>query len=516
MSNIEVLNSNKRIVKNSLLLFMRMLFSMGVSLYTTRAILGILGITDFGIYNVVGGVIVLFGFVNQTMSTTTSRFITAELGRGDTEMLHKVFCMAMNFHIAIALLTLIIGESIGLWFVTQKLVIPEERLTAALWLYQATVLSTCVGMMNVPYNAAIIAHERMGTFAYISILQVIIKLLIVLVLPYISLDRLIVFSILTVATSLLIQIIYWQYSHREFGETHFNFLWDKKIWKEMSGFSSWNITGDLAYMCNTQGVNILLNMFFGPVINAARGVAVQVESVMTQFIGNFQTAITPQITKSYAAGYTEQTRHLVLKASKYCFYLMMLLAIPALLEMKCILELWLHEVPEHTIVFAKLTVIMIAFDCLSRPLHLAIFATGKVKKYQVRQSGIYLTFLPISYVLLKYFFVKPEIVLCFLVILKAIMVVIRIKCVTILIQLPLYRYVKEVIFPILVCLVLSFLLPLGIVFMLPPSFARVCLTGLFSFISSAIIIYIVGLTVSEKEAINNYIHKILLKTSLFT
>ena len=223
MTTIENSNNNKRIAKNSLLLFIRMLFSMAVSLYTTRAILEVLGITDFGIYNVVGGVIVFFGFLNQTMSTTTSRFITTALGKNDLEILHKTFCMSMNFHIAITLFTFIIGESIGLWFVTNKLIIPEERLTAALWLYQASVLSTCVNILNVPYNASIIAHENMGAFAYISIIQVIAKLIIVLVLPYIPADRLIIFSILTISVSLIIQLIYWQYSYRKFEMRFFKF-----------------------------------------------------------------------------------------------------------------------------------------------------------------------------------------------------------------------------------------------------------------------------------------------------
>lgn len=503
--------NNKRIAKNTLLLFIRMLFSMAVSLYTTRAILKILGITDFGIYNVVGGVIVFFGFLNQTMSTTTSRFITTELGKNNAESLHKVFCMSMNFHLAIALLTLIVGETVGLWFVTHQLVIPSERLHAALWLYHATVLSTCVGMLNVPYNAAIIAHECMGAFAYISTLQVFIKLIIVLALPYFQADRLIMFSVLTVLTTLIIQLIYWQYSYRKFKETHFKWLWDRNIWKEMSGFASWNITGDLAFMCNTQGLNILLNMFFGPVVNAARGVTVQVESIMLQFIGNFQTAISPQITKSYAAGETERMRQLVLKASKFCFYLMMLIAIPAFLEIEYILKLWLHKVPAHTVAFAKLTIIMVAFDCLSRPLHLAIFATGTVRKYQMLQSGIYLTFLPISYILLKYVHIIPELILGLLVMFKIILLTVRIERVGKLIQLPINRYIKDVVTPSLLCFALSIVIPLYIIVIYPPSFIRIISTCIISLLGTGSIIYTIGLQYNEKEVINKCIKNISSK-----
>lgn len=505
-----IAQNNKRIAKNSFMLFIRMLFSMAVSLYTTRAILEILGVIDFGIYNVVGGVIVFFGFLNQTMSTTTSRFITTALGKNDTNILHRIFCMSMNFHLAIALLTLIVGETIGLWFVLNKLVIPIDRLQAALWLYHASVLSTCIGILNVPYNASIIAHENMGAFAYISILQVISKLIIVLILPYIPADRLIIFSILTISVSIIIQIIYWQYSYRKYNETHFNWLWDKSIWKEMFGFASWNITGDLAFMCNTQGLNILLNMFFGPVVNAARGVAVQVESVITQFIGNFQTAITPQITKSYAANNIEQTIHLVLKASKFCFFLMMIIAIPAFLEIDYVLSLWLKNVPAHAIMFAKLTIIMLFSECLSRPLHLTIYATGSVKKYQMFQSGIYLTFLPLSYVLLRYFHSTVEQIMGILVIFKYIMLFIRLELVYRLINLSIRKYVKEVLKPSLICFTISLLLPLVIITIASPSLFRVILTCILSVSSSIIVIYIFGLTSNEKVFLCKQINRILI------
>lgn len=503
-----IAQNNKRIAKNSFMLFVRMLFSMAVSLYTTRAILEILGVIDFGIYNVVGGVIVFFGFLNQTMSTTTSRFITTALGKNDTNILHRIFCMSMNFHIVIALLTLIIGETIGLWFVLNKLVIPVDRLQAALWLYHASVLSTCIGILNVPYNASIIAHENMGAFAYISILQVISKLIIVLILPYIPADRLIIFSILTISVSIIIQIIYWQYSYRKYNETHFNWLWDKSIWKEMSGFASWNITGDLAFMCNTQGLNILLNIFFGPVVNAARGVAVQVESVITQFIGNFQTAIAPQITKSYAANDIKQTIHLVLKASKFCFFLMMIIAIPAFLEIDYVLNLWLKNVPTHTIIFAKLTIIMLFSECLSRPLHLTIYATGSVKRYQIFQSSIYLIFLPLSYFLLRYFHSTAEQIMGILVLFKYIMFFIRLKLVNRLINLSIKEYVKAVLKPSLICFIVSLLFPLIVITLVSPSLFRVFLTCILSVSSSIIIICIFGLTHNEKEFLYKKINRI--------
>lgn len=503
--------NNKRIAKNSLFLFIRMLFSMAVSLYTTRAIIEILGVTDFGIYNVVGGVIVFFGFLSQTMSTTTSRFITTALGKNDTDLLHKVFCMSMNFHIGIALLTLIVGETIGLWFVLNKLIIPTDRIIAALWLYHASVLSICVSILNVPYNATIIAHENMGAFAYISILQVISKLLIVLILPFINADRLIIFSILTISVSIIIQIIYWQYSYRKYNESHFNWLWNKKIWKEMSGFASWNVAGDLAFMCNTQGLNILLNMFFGPIVNAARGVAVQVESVMIQFIGNFQTAINPQITISYASGNIDQTKNLIYKASKFCFFLMFFIAVPIFLEIDYILELWLKNVPDHTIAFVRLTILMVSFDCLSRPLHLAINATGKVKIYQIIQSSIYLMFLPISYTLLRLYQLQPGYIILILVVFKFLMLLVRIERVKSLVGISYRKYISYVIFPSLLCLCITIILPIIITNFIEPSFYRIILTSIVSIIISILTIFICGLTNNEKEFLKNQIRKIYKK-----
>lgn len=506
--NNNIVQNNKRIAKNSFLLFIRMLFSMAVSLYTTRAILEILGITDFGIYNVVGGVIVFFGFFTQTMSTTTSRFITTALGKNDTKILHQVFCMSMNFHIIFAILTLILGETVGLWFVLNKLVIPIDRLNAALWLYHASVISTCISILNVPYNASIIAHEDMGAFAYISILQVIAKLAIVLILPFFHIDRLIIFSVLTISVTIIIQIIYWQYSHRKYSETHFYKIWNKSIWKEMSGFASWNIAGDLAFMCNTQGLNLLLNMFFGPVVNAARGVAVQIESVIVQFIGNFQTAITPQITKSYAANNIDQTIHLVFKASKFCFLLMMIIAIPTFIELDYILNLWLKNVPEHAISFAKLTIIMLFFECLSRPLHLTIYATGIVKTYQILQSSIYLTLIPLSYILLKYANQSPETIITILVFLKFIILIVRLERVNCLINISIRKYIKEVIIPAILCFFPALIIPLSIIYMLPATFFRCSLTYTTSFFTSILIIYVCGLTKSERAFIKNQINKI--------
>ena len=292
--------NNKRIAKNTLLLYIRMLFLMAVSLYTSRVVLQALGVEDFGIYNVVGGVVAMFGFLNAAMSSSTQRYLTFELGRGDMSRLRTVFCTSVNIHALISLVIVLLAETIGLWFFYQKMIIPEERLNAAMWVYQFSVLSSVVMVMNVPYNASIVAHERMSAFAYISILEVLLKLLIVFLLQVVCWDRLAFYAFLVFLVQLGIRFIYGIYCRKHFKETAFRWLWDKVMFREMLSFAGWNLWGNCAGVAFTQGINLLLNMFFGPVVNAARGIAVQVQSAVQQFSLNFQTAVNPQITKSYA------------------------------------------------------------------------------------------------------------------------------------------------------------------------------------------------------------------------
>ena len=485
------ISNNKQIAKNTIFLSIRMLFSMAVSLYTTRAILEILGVTDFGIYNVVGGVIVFLGFLNQTMSTTTARFITTALGKGDQDYLHGIFCMSMNFHMILSILTLIVGETIGLWIVSEKLIIPADRMPAAMWLYQASILSACIGILNVPYNSTIIAHERMGAFAYISIMQVIAKLLIVLVLPFFMCDRLILFSLLMVIVSIIIQVAYWQYSYRTFEEVKYKPIWNNAIWKDIIGFTSWNISCDLAFMCNTQGLNILLNIFFGPIVNVARGIAVQIESIMRQFVGNFQTAINPQITKKYAGGQIDESLYLVLRVSRFCFYIIMLMGIPLYFEIEYLLKVWLGNIPEYTISFAKITILMVVIDGLSNPLHLLIYASGKVKFYSV----------------------STEVILIMLLLFKTVMVGVRIKRINSIVGMKIQQYLTEVLFPIVLCLFLAVIVPIIITVLFEQSFIRLVGTTVFTVLSSFPIIYFVGLRISEQELVKQYIKRIVFKVN---
>ena len=330
--------NNKRVAKNTLFLYFRMILIMLVTLYTSRVILAQLGIKDYGIYNVVGGVVTMFAFLNNCMTTSTQRFMTFELGKGNVQKLKDVFAASLNIHIAIALAVVLLAETIGLWFVNYKLVIPADRLVAANWVFQFAILSFCVNVIQVPYNAVLIAHEKMSVYAYISIIEAFLKLGIVYLLSISPFDKLIVYGVLIFAVQLLIRCIYQVYCHRHYEESRFRLFWNKGLYQEMSGFAGWNLFGSVAWMLRDQGVNIVLNLFFGPVINAARGVAAQVSSAVMNFISNFQVALNPQITKNYANGNIQEMEKLTYLGIKFSYIILFFLAFPLSLNINYVLH----------------------------------------------------------------------------------------------------------------------------------------------------------------------------------
>lgn len=345
--------NNKRIAKNTFLLYIRMFFTMAVTLYTSRIILNVLGIEDFGIYNVVGGIITMFSFLNGAMSSSTQRYLTFELGKGEILQLRKVFQTSVNIHWLIALFILVLGETIGLWFLQEKMVIPSERLDAAFWVYQFSIITMMIMIISVPYNAAIIAHEKMSAFAYISVMEVLLKLGIVYLLYFTQLDKLKFYAALLCGMQLMVRIIYGLYCGRHFEETHYKWGWDGKLFREMLGFAGWNLWGGIAYVFFTQGLNIMLNVFFGPAVNAARGLAVQVQGAVAQFSLNFQMAINPQITKSYAKKDFTYMHSLIFRSSKFTFLLLTTLSLPLFIKADLILNIWLAVVPDYTVTIVR-------------------------------------------------------------------------------------------------------------------------------------------------------------------
>lgn len=394
-------DNNKRIAKNTLLLYFRMLFMMAVSLFTSRVVLNTLGVEDFGIYSVVGGIVGMFVFINNSMSSATQRYITFALGKGDKNRLQTVFSTTLQIHALIAVLIVLLGETVGLWFLYNKMQIPAERMDAAFWVMQCSIVSMVVMIVSVPYNADIIAHEKMSAFAYISILEVVSKLVIVYLLLVFSYDKLILYAILILTIQILIRFCYSIYCNKHFEETRYKHVWDKKLFKEMTGFAGWSLFGNMAGVLFGQGLNMLLNVFFGPVVNAARAVAVQVQGAIQQFVGNFQTALNPQITKTYASGELNEMHRLMFRSARFSFYLLFFLSLPVLYETDFILTVWLKMVPENAVVFLRIMICTSLIYTIANPLIIANQATGRVMKYQAVCGTILLLILPISYLCLK-------------------------------------------------------------------------------------------------------------------
>lgn len=456
---------NKRIAKNTLLLYLRMLITMTVSLYTSRVVLATLGIQDYGIYGVVGGVVTMFSFLNYAMSNGTQRFLTYELGRGEEGQLKKVFSMSIRIHILIAVIVLILAETIGLWFLYEKMVIPEERLYAAFWVYQLSVIATLIIIVSVPYNALIIAHERMSAFAYVSIYEAFAKLGIVYLLLLTETDKLILYAILILGVQVSVRIIYGYYCKMHFPESKYHHYKDKKLFLEMLSFAGWNFWGNFAAMAFSQGINLLLNLFFGPVVNAARSVALQVQNATTVFASNFQTALNPQITKSYASGNFSQMHSLIFRSSKFTYFLMFLISLPIFLKIDYLLALWLKEVPQYSSVFLQLMLCISIIDAVANPLMTAASATGRIKKYQTCVGLILLSIVPIAYVALK-LGAPPVSVFIVHLIIGIIAFVVRLAIVSPIISLSVREYIQMALLPIFFFTAGALIIPLCVNFYL--------------------------------------------------
>ena len=503
MSNTE---NNKRIAKNTMFLYFRMLLTMVVSLFTSRVVLNTLGVEDFGIYNVVGGVIIMFSFINNAMASSTQRYLSFEIGKGDLHKLKNVFNTSFQIHLLIALGIVILGETLGLWFFYTKLNIPAERFDAAFWVYQFSIVSSVIMILNVPYNALVIAHERMNIFAYFSILDVVLKLIIVYLLVLSNIDKLVFYSFLIATTALIMRILYLFYCKKYFSESKLSKSFDQGLFKEMFKFAGWNLFGNLSYITYTQGLNILLNIFFSPVVNAARSIAVQVQTAITGFIINFQTAVNPQITKAYANNDHIYVHSLIFKSSKYSFYIIFILTLPIIFRTNQILEVWLQIVPEHTINFVRLMLITSIIDSCANPLVNVALATGKIKVYQTIISSILLLILPISYLALKSGFV-PESVFIIHFLFAFIAFIARIFIVKPMINLSIFEYFLRVVKPIVLIILFS-AIPLYYV----NQFLNDNLFGLaqlliIELILVFVIIYTFGLEKNEKILLKNVIYK---------
>lgn len=381
MSDISL--NNKRIAKNTLVLYVRMIVMMLIQLYTSRLLLEALGVDDYGIYNVVGGFVAMFSLLSGALSNAISRFLTFELGRKDMARLREVFSSAVTVQIILATVVVVLAEVVGVWFLNAKMNIPIGRIVAANWVFQCSLATFAINLISVPYNASIIAHEKMTAFAYISILEAVLRLCVVALLLIVGFDRLVLYAVLLVILSASIRFIYGYYCSRHFEECHYRFTYNKVLIKEMTSLAGWNMLGSSGAILNSHGKNLLMNLFFGVKVNAARGLANQVQAAVTSFVSSFTTAVNPQITKTYAQEDYLYSFRLVMLCSRYSYFLMLILTAPIITEAPFILQLWLKEVPEYTILFVRLTLIATLIASISNSLYTLSLATGDIKKYQI-------------------------------------------------------------------------------------------------------------------------------------
>lgn len=506
------LSSNKRIAKNTLLLYIRTILVMLVALYTSRIVLNVLGVDDYGIYNVVGGVVTMFSIISGALSTSISRYITFELGKGEKDTLRRVFSTSVIVQFCIAVVVFLLCEIIGVWFLSHKLVIPNGRIYAATFVLHCSLLAFVVNLVSVPYNATIVAHERMGAFAYISIVEVLLKLVIVYMLYISPYDKLITYAVLTVFVAVIVRLIYGIYCKRQFEECSGRVVYDKSIFRDMLGFASWNFISNGVYVFNTQGVNMLINVFFGVALNAARGIATQVESAVSTFVNNFTTAINPQITKSYAAGDVNRVHYLVCKGAKFSFLLLFVFSLPFLFETGFILKVWLKNVPNYAVLFTRLAFIQSMAGILGNTCYAACLATGKIKKYTVYVSLV--AVLVFGFTFLSYELGLPvEIVYYIYVIDYIILLVVKLYQARRLIGLQPSLFLKEVIIRIMLVTCLAVIPPFVICFQVEPSVSRFFFSTVVGIMSSLVIIYGMGLTKGERLKVNKKI-KLLLSRIL--
>lgn len=493
-------SSTSRIAKNTLFLYFRQILIMLVSLYTVRVVLATLGAEDYGIYNVVAGVVVMFGFLSGAMATASQRFFSFWLGRGDTEKLRKTFSVTVCIYLILILIVIVLAETAGLWLVKNRLVIPSERMLAATWVYQFSIANFAVTLLSAPYMAAIIAHENMSVYAYASIAEAALKLAVVFLLKHLPYDKLTLYGMLLFCVGFVNTSIYRFYCRRHYEECAFRPLWDGAMFRDMVGYMGWNLFGSAVGVFNNQILNIMLNQFFGPTVNAALAVSSQINSAVNSFSANFSTATRPQIIKDYAANRTEDAHRLVFRACKMTFFLMLVLTLPLVLEMPYVLGLWLRDVPGNTVAFARLTLADALVTSVSYPIMTLAQATGRIALYQGVVGGILLCNLPVAYVLLRMGF-PPYSVMAGQVAIAVLATVVRLVITNWLSRFSLRRFAVKVALPLALVVALSALLPTLIVWRLRESFLRFFVTVVSSVAGASLLFLFFGLDKEERRGV---------------
>ena len=495
-----------RIAKNTLLLYFRQILIMLVNLFTVRIILATLGVVDYGIYNLIAGIVSMLGFLNGAMATASQRFFSYDLGRGDIKALQTTFSMSLNIYVIMISLVIILAETLGLWLLNTKLVIPIERLWATKIIYQLSIGSFVCSMLTTPYIAIIIARENMELYAYISIFEAFLKLITAFIVKYIKYDKLVLYCFLIMLSSVLVLGLYIFICRKNYFETKYRFSWNKAMFQTLLSYTSWNLFGAAVGAAKIQAINVLLNAFFGPVINAARGIASQVSSAASSFSLNFSTASRPQIVKQYATGDIEEMVRLVLQSAKLTFFLMYIISFPLFLEMSIIMKIWLSEVPQDAVLFTRLVLVDLVIDSISYPLMTAAQATGKIKMYQAVVGGFLLLNFPCSYIVLR-LGAPSQSVLIVAIIITSIALPIRLVILKRLMDFPIRTFFQQVIIPLLKACIISAILPIIIILIMHEGLIRLVITIICSILSISIAFYLLALQKDER---------LLLKTSFYS
>jgi O-antigen/teichoic acid export membrane protein len=485
---------------------------MAVGLYTSRLVLDALGVVDYGVYGLVGGIVTMFAFLNSAMASSTQRYLSYDIGRNDLDRLQKTFNATLNIHFLVAFIILVLAETIGLWFVNYKLYIPGERLIAANWVYQFSIFTFILNIIQVPYNALLIAREHMRVYAYVSIFETILKLIIALILIQSNIDRLIIYSILTFCVSFILRTVYMLYCKNKFTESVYKFFFEPKYYKELLRYSGWNLFGNIAATASIQGSNILLNLFFGPIANAAYSLTLMVQGIIGNFVGNFQMAINPQIVKNYSIGEKLASLNLIYVSAKFSFFVMMILVLPFFLNMDYVINLWLKEVPSYTIDFIKLSLIYSLIETISNPLMTGLQATGKIKIYQIVVGSLLFLNLPVAWILLKETQVAYSFYWSFIIISIA-SLFLRLYFVQKLMDMTIFSFYKEVLLKILLVVSISiiFFYPIHSYLVEQDDFLSFLFKTVIIIIISIFIIFVFGLNKKEKGFIHNTIRNKIFK-----
>jgi len=505
-----VRTNNKRIAKNTIYLYVRMFFVLIVSLYTSRVVLNTLGVSDFGVYNVVGGFVSLFGFLNTTLASSMSRFFNYEGGQRGEEGVREVYTAGFWIHVLLAVVVLILLETFGLWYVNNVMVVPDDRLHAANILFQYSIFSMTLVILEIPYTSAIMSYERMDFYALVSIIDVVIKLLIVLALPFIPYDKLISFATLTLIITVVDFLFYFIYAKRKFRALKLYDKVNKTLFKSFLSFSGWNLLGTFAFMLKGQGLNMILNVFFGTVINAARGVAYQIYGAIIGFSGNISTAFRPQIVDAYSKTNNDRVLKLFFSESKICYCLILVLIVPIIIEIDYILHLWLGDaVPEYANIFAVLVLIDMLVCTLNTPVTQVTFSTGKIKTYQVINSSINLLLLPVCWLFLKMGY-EASSVFVITIIFSVVNQIACLYCMKKVFSYSVREYLSNVIIPLAAITILLPVCPFLLGRYMDTSFLRLALVCVSDVMISGILMWLLILKKHEKQVVEDYIHRKIL------